>query len=40
MIYFSLPLAVVAVGFGLLGAILCSTAIMLWILVSLVKEAR
>jgi len=38
--YFSLPLAVVAVGFGLLGAILCSTAIMLWILVSLVKEAR
>jgi len=38
--YFSLPLAVVAVGFGLLGAILCSTAIMLWILVSLIKEAR
>jgi len=38
--HFSLPLAVIAVGFGLLGAILCSTAIMLWILVSLVKEAR
>jgi len=38
--YFSLPLAVVAVGFGLLGAILCSTAIMLWILVSLIKEGQ
>ena len=38
--YFSLPLAVVAVGFGLLGAILCSTAIMLWILVSLIKETK
>jgi hypothetical protein len=38
--YFSLPLAVVAVGFGLFGAILCSTAIMLWILVSLIKETK
>jgi len=38
--YFSIPLAMVAVGFGLLGAILCSTAIMLWILISLIKEAR
>ena len=38
--YFSLPLAVVAVGFGLLGAILFSTALIIWILVSLIKEAR
>jgi len=37
--YFSLPLAVVTVGFGLLGAILCSTALMLWILISLIKES-
>ena len=36
--YFSLPLAIIAVGFGLAGAILCSTAIILWILVSLVRE--
>jgi hypothetical protein len=39
MRYFSLPLAVIAVGFGLLGTILCSTALLLWILVSLMKES-
>jgi glycosyltransferase involved in cell wall biosynthesis len=38
--YFSLPLAMIALGCGILGAILCSTALMLWILVSLIKEAR
>jgi len=38
--YFSLPLALIAVGFGLLGAILCSTALMLWVLVSLIKEGQ
>ncbi len=36
--YFSIPLALVTVGFGIAGAILCSTAIMLWILISLLKE--
>ena len=36
--YFSLPLALIAVGFGLMGAIMCSTAVMLWILVSLIRE--
>ena len=36
--YFSLPLAIITVGFGIAGAILCSTAIILWILVSLVRE--
>ena len=36
--YFSLPLAIITVGFGIAGAILCSTAIMLWILVSLIRE--
>ena len=36
--YFSLPLAIITVGFGITGAILCSTAIMLWILVSLLRE--
>ena len=36
--YFSLPLALIAVGFGLMGAIMCSTAVMLWVLVSLVRE--
>ena len=38
--YFSLPLAMITLGCGVLGAILCSTAIMLWILVSLIKEAK
>jgi len=38
--YFSLPLAVITIGFGIIGAILCSTAIILWILISLLKEAR
>jgi len=38
--YFSLSLAMVAVGFGLLGAILCSTAIILWVLVGLIREIR
>ena len=36
--YFSIPLALITVGFGVAGAILCSTAIILWILVSLVRE--
>jgi len=36
--YFSLPLAVIAVGFGVAGIVLCSTAIMLWILISLIRE--
>jgi len=36
--YFSLPLAIITVGFGIAGAILCSTAIILWVLVSLVRE--
>jgi len=36
--YFSLPLAIITVGFGIAGAILCSTAIILWILVSLIRE--
>jgi len=36
--YFSIPLAIITVGFGIAGAILCSTAIMLWILVSLIRE--
>ena len=38
--YFSLPLAIITVGFGIAGAILCSTAIMLWILVSLIREKK
>jgi len=38
--YFSLPLAMITLGCGILGAILCSTALMLWILVSLIKEAK
>jgi len=36
--YFSLPFAIITVGFGIAGAILCSTAIILWILVSLIRE--
>ena len=36
--YFSIPLALITVGFGVAGAILCSTAIILWILVSLIRE--
>jgi integral membrane sensor domain MASE1 len=38
--YFSLPLAVIAVGFGLLGAILCSTALLLWILISFMERGK
>ena len=38
--YFSLPLAMITLGCGVLGGILCSTALMLWILVSLIKEAK
>ena len=36
--YFSLPLAIITVGFGIAGAILCSTAIIIWVLVSLIRE--
>ncbi|RLI44113.1 glycosyltransferase family 2 protein [Candidatus Bathyarchaeota archaeon] len=36
--YFSLPLAIITVGFGIAGAILCSTAVMLWILISIIRE--
>ena len=36
--YFSIPLALIAVGFGVAGTVLSSTAIMLWILVSLFRE--
>jgi glycosyltransferase involved in cell wall biosynthesis len=38
--YFSLPLAMITLGCGILGAILCSTALMLWILVSLIREVK
>jgi len=36
--YFSLPLALIATGLGITGTILCSTAIIIWILVSLIRE--
>lgn len=36
--YFSLPLAVLSVGFTLAGIMLCSTAIILWVLTSLLRE--
>ena len=36
--YFSVPLALIVIGFGLAGGILCSTSIMLWVLISLIKE--
>ncbi|MEM3104138.1 MAG: glycosyltransferase family 2 protein, partial [Candidatus Bathyarchaeia archaeon] len=38
--YFSLPLAILTVGFSLIGIVLCSTAIILWILVSLIREMK
>jgi glycosyltransferase involved in cell wall biosynthesis len=38
--YFSLPLAMITLGFGILGVILCSTALLLWILMGLLKEAK
>jgi len=38
--YFSIPLALITVGFGVAGAILCSTAIILWILISLIREKK
>jgi glycosyltransferase involved in cell wall biosynthesis len=38
--YFSLPLAMITLGCGILGAILCLTALMLWILVSLIRESK
>jgi len=36
--YFNLPLAIITVGFGIAGAILCSIAIILWTLISLIRE--
>jgi len=38
--YFSIPLALITLGFGIAGAVMCSTAIMLWILVSLLLEKK
>jgi len=38
--YFSLPLSIITVGFGIAGAILCSTGVILWILVSLIMERK
>jgi hypothetical protein len=38
--YFSLPLAMITIGFGILGGILCSTAVILWVLVSIIRETR
>ena len=36
--YFSLPLSLMTLGFGLAGLILCTIGILLWILVSLIRE--
>ncbi|MEM2507546.1 MAG: glycosyltransferase family 2 protein, partial [Nitrososphaeria archaeon] len=36
--YFSLPLAVITMGFGISGIILSAVAILLWILISLIRE--
>ena len=36
--YFSLPLAIVTMGFGISGIILSAVAILLWILISLMRE--
>jgi glycosyltransferase involved in cell wall biosynthesis len=38
--YFSLPLALITLGSGMLGAILCSTAVIIWVLTSLIKEIK
>jgi glycosyltransferase involved in cell wall biosynthesis len=38
--YFSLPLAIITIGFGIVGTLLCSIALIVWILVSLIKESR
>ncbi|MEM4383794.1 MAG: glycosyltransferase [Candidatus Caldarchaeum sp.] len=38
--YFSLPLSIITLGFGLAGLILCITGILLWILVSLVRQKK
>jgi glycosyltransferase involved in cell wall biosynthesis len=38
--YFSLPLAMITIGFGIAGILFCSTALIIWILVSLIKELR
>ena len=38
--YFSLPLAMITIGFGITGILLCSTALIIWILVSLIKELK
>ena len=36
--YFSIPLALITIGFGAAGTILSSTAIIIWIIVSLIRE--
>ncbi|MEM4467006.1 MAG: glycosyltransferase family 2 protein [Nitrososphaerota archaeon] len=36
--YFSLPLALITMGFGISGIILSAVAILLWILISLIRE--
>jgi len=36
--YFSIPLALITIGFGLLGTILLLTAVILWITIEVVKE--
>jgi len=38
--YFSLPLALVTTGFGIAGILFCSTALIIWILVSLIVELQ
>jgi len=38
--YFSLPLATITIGFGIAGILLCSTALIIWILVSLIMELK
>lgn len=37
--YFSLPLAIITTLFGVVGIILCSTAVILWVLISAIREA-
>ncbi|MEM0505895.1 MAG: glycosyltransferase family 2 protein [Thermosphaera sp.] len=36
--YFSIPWALIAIGFGIAGVVLCSTAILLWILISILRS--
>jgi glycosyltransferase involved in cell wall biosynthesis len=38
--YFSIPLALITMGFGLLGTVLLLTAVMLWIIVGVMKENK